>query len=257
RDLLDDIRRNVAPALAPSTRAIYERVGRLFCEFAERELGDPPIRDFRRVHIQRYLDWRRNNKLPRWGERRADDCRVSDRTLQKERTVLHTLFQRAVVLEIRDSNPVAQTRPIRSRRRIPRLPTPEQIEALIREIRDPMARLYAVTLVETGARGESEILRLRWDDVDLQNGRLRIYAPKTKTYRLVPMSSRLIQAYREHALRFRNGTTSDWVFHHVTARRRAKAGDRIKSLRRAIKEAATRAGLPPDFRVHDLRHWRI
>ena len=75
------------------------------------------------------------------------------------------------------------------------------------------------------------------------------------------MSRRLIQAYREHFLRFRNARynakTSEWVFHHVKNQRNARAGDRIKSMRRAIKEAAKRAGLPPDFHVHDLRHWRI
>src|SRR5690606_24447649 len=152
RDLLEDLREHVFPDLAESTRATYERTGSLFCDFAERGLGDPLVQDFRRVHIQRYLDWRRNNKQARWGDRRVSDRRVSDRTLQKDRTILHALFQRAVDLEIREGNPVAKTKPVAAKRRIPRLPSPEQIEALIQEMRGPMGRLYVLTLAETGGR---------------------------------------------------------------------------------------------------------
>ncbi len=40
-------------------------------------------------------------------------------------------------------------------------------------------------------------------------------------------------------------------------RGKAKAGDRIASLRRSFEKARKAAGLPSDFRQHDLRHRRI
>jgi len=261
RDLFEDFRENAYPDLKESTRATYEVVGWLFCEFAEKQLGNPKVPDFRGFHVQRYLEWRRNAKQSRYGEKTGGDRRVSIRTLQKDRTVLHRIFDRAVKLEIRESNPVTKTDPIKSRRRIPRLPTPEQVRALVEELSDPMARLYALTLVETGARSESECLRLRWEDVDFTKRRLWIRETKTNKPREVPISTPLLLALRAHFLRYRNarynGKTSEWIFHHVRNRRRAKAGDRIKSLRRSIQQAATKVGIDWDFHVHDLRHWRI
>jgi len=262
RDLLEYLRERVFPSLKDSTRATYELTGRLFCAFAEKELGDPLLQDYQGFHIQRYLDWRKSAKQLRWGEKNgARDRLVSKRTLQKDRTILHSLFQRAVDLEIREGNPVAKTKPVKAARRIPCLPSPDRVEALIEEMRGPMARLYAMTLAETAGRCESEILRLRWEDLDFEKGFLRVYATKTNKERKIPMSRRLAQAYKEHVLRYRDakygGKHTEWVFHHLKNQRHARAGDRIKSMRRAIQGAAKRAGITGDFHVHDLRHWRI
>src|SRR5690606_23639056 len=84
---------------------------------------------------------------------------------------------------------------------------------------------------------------------------------KDREGRWVPMSRRLQEAFREHFARYRfatyDGRRPEWVFHHTTTRRHHRAGDRITSMRRAFKAAARRAGLPPRFGQHDLRHWRI
>jgi site-specific recombinase XerD len=50
---------------------------------------------------------------------------------------------------------------------------------------------------------------------------------------------------------------SPWVFHHLYPRRRARAGQRIASLRRAFQAARDRAKLPSDMHQHDLRHRRV
>ena len=63
-----------------------------------------------------------------------------------------------------------------------------------------------------------------------------------------PRTPRLRQAMREHFARFRfatyDGQCAPWVFHHVTTRRQAKAGQRIGVLRRAFENGAERAKLP-------------
>jgi integrase len=75
------------------------------------------------------------------------------------------------------------------------------------------------------------------------------------------MTPRLDAAVREHMAAFRmatyEGTRSPWVFHHVRTRRHHGAGTRIGSLRNAFRNAAKRAGLPPEFHQHDLRHRRV
>ena len=43
----------------------------------------------------------------------------------------------------------------------------------------------------------------------------------------------------------------------MTDARGNRAGDRLRSLHRAVRAAAGRAKLPADFRRHDLRHRRV
>lgn len=120
---------------------------------------------------------------------------------------------------------------------------------------------------ETGSRCESEALHLRWENLDFEQGFIWIgsgrdgHRTKSGKGRWVPMTQRLREALRDHAASFRmavyGGARSPWVFHHPFARRRAEAGDRIGSLRRAFNAAATRAGLPAELHQHDLRHRRV
>lgn len=64
-------------------------------------------------------------------------------------------------------------------------------------------------------------------------------------------------ALRPVPLRYLRRPARPWVFHHVTTRRRAKAGQRIGVLRRAFENAVERAKLPADLHQHDLRHRRV
>ena len=71
----------------------------------------------------------------------------------------------------------------------------------------------------------------------------------------------LREALRDHAARYRlatyGGKRSEWVFHHETTRRHARAGERIGRLYRAFAGAGKRAELPEDLNQHDLRHRRV
>lgn len=93
----------------------------------------------------------------------------------------------------------------------------------------------------TGCRS-GEILRLRWDEV--KRGRLKLSRTKTGP-RSVPLST----AALEHLDRLRTNRRSAYVFP-------ASGGD--KPYRTSIDTAwhtlRARAGLPPDIRLHDLRH---
>lgn len=126
----------------------------------------------------------------------------------------------------------------------------------------PMLYLFVLLCAETALRPNSEALWLQWQDVDLEAGYLRVrserggHRTKTGKSRSVPISPRLAVALREHFVRFRF-SGSPWVFHHVTARRRARAGDRLGTLLHAFQNAACRAGLPAGLRPYDLRHTRL
>lgn len=110
------------------------------------------------------------------------------------------------------------------------------------------------------------MLYLQWGDVDLEAGFIGIvtgrngHRTKGGKSRWVPMTPRLREAMRQHFATYRlatyNGERTSWVFHHPYANRTAKAGARIRILRRAFDAAAKRAGLPPELHQHDLRHLR-
>ncbi|HSH75079.1 MAG TPA: tyrosine-type recombinase/integrase, partial [Longimicrobiales bacterium] len=110
----------------------------------------------------------------------------------------------------------------------------------------------------------SEALWLRWDDVDLEDGFLRVESvrkgrrTKSGKIRYVPLTDRLRSTLRSHFARYRfNDYGSPWLFHHVRRRRNATKGARITGLRRAFEGAVKRAELPLELNQHDLRHRRV
>ena len=113
---------------------------------------------------------------------------------------------------------------------------------------------------ETGARS-GELLQLEWSDIDFDrrfvsfaNDAQRGRHTKGRGSRTLPLSDAALRALRDHAAKFRLlALSSHYVFKHLRPDRDARPGDRIESLYRAFKRAATAASLPT-LRPHDLRH---
>lgn len=221
------------------------------------EIGDPTVESVQARHIKDFLAWRRVHRL-------RGTKPVSNRTLQKDRAVLHRLFALADKHEYREGNPVARTDRPKADPRDPVILIDEQFNKLLAECGDrPMLKLYVLTLGEAGLRCESEALWLRWDDVRLDEGSIRVtsgqngHRTKGGRSRFVPMTPCLLGAMREHFARFRLASSTPWVFHHEQTRRHHEAGARIKSLDSGFRGAAKRAKLPPELHQHDLRHRRV
>jgi len=84
-----------------------------------------------------------------------------------------------------------------------------------------------------------ELLRLRWDQVDLQTGVITIHHTKSGRIRHVPMNDLV-----RRVLRSRSGSEGP-VFRFL--------GDPVNDLKNSFRGAIRRAGIPP-CRFHDLRH---
>jgi integrase len=215
-------------------------------------------------HVQDFLFWRRTHSPG--GSRRPNP--LTPRSLAKDRAVLHSVFALAEVMEVTESNPVAKVPRAKGDAREPIILSQEEYEGLLAACGDrPMVRFYVLVLGETGVRCNSEALWLRWGDVDLKRGLLRVesvrkgWRTKSGKSRAVPMTPRLRAAARAHLARFSQATyegkRSPWIFHHLLTQRGAVAGERLNSLYRSFKRAAERAGLPGDLNQHDLRHRRV
>ena len=103
------------------------------------------------------------------------------------------------------------------------------------------ARPVVVVALQTGMR-LSEILGLRWEDVDFTRRCIRIERSKNNRPRKVPMNS----AVRELLLGIRGGE-SPFVF------TKTGSAERLRCVRTAFGTACRRAGLE-GLRFHDLRH---
>lgn len=269
-DLLELFEREQLPPLAKGTRDAYRDSLKAIRQFFITELADPSLERIRAKDVTAFLSWRRVHRLGelRGGAKRKKATTVSNRTLQKDRAVLHRVFAIAENLEYRDGNPVSRVDPPKADSREPVILSAAEYERLIAACSDrPLLELYVLTLGEAGLRCESEALRLRWDDVDLDGGFLWIstgregHRTKTGKGRHVPMTPRLAAAMRRHFAdrRFSSyaGERPDWVFHHPTTRGTHVSGARVGSLRHSFKKILEQAKLPTNLRQHDLRHRRV
>ncbi|MGQ0641207.1 MAG: tyrosine-type recombinase/integrase [Gemmatimonadaceae bacterium] len=259
--LFDLFERDELPARAKGTRDAYRDSLRPIRTYFVQQLGNPTIDRIHAKHIAQFLAWRR-------GTRAASSAPLTNRTLAKDRAVLHRIFAMAEQLEYRDGNPVSRVAAPKADGRDPVILSDEEYERLLAKCAErPTLALYMLTLGEAGLRCESEALQLRWEDVNLQDGFLWVssgregHRTKSGKGRWVPMTPRLCAAMREHfaACRFASydGTRPVWVFHHAVTRRRYRAGDRIKSMRDAFERLIVDAKLPEGLRQHDLRHRRV
>lgn len=122
--------------------------------------------------------------------------------------------------------------------------TREQYRAL-REAARKVPHFYLfVVLAYTTAGRATAILELTWDKIDFERGQIKLGTGerRTKGRATVPMTD----SAREVLMEFRKAAVSNFVIEY--------AGHPVRSVKRAFKAAAARAGLPKDVSAHWLRH---
>lgn len=182
-----------------------------------------PVAAIRRVDVQRYVTKR--------------SAEVSAHTVQKELNVLKHLLRLAVEWEV---VPFNHAQGVKS----PRVPAgrvrylqPTELQAVMEASPEWLRPIMAIA-VSTGMR-RSEILGLRWLDVDFRNGRLLLPQTKNGEGRIVYLN-RLASMVLESLV---PGRPTDPIFADVTPEQVSVAFARV----------CRKVGVA-DFRFHDLRH---
>ncbi|WP_028065793.1 tyrosine-type recombinase/integrase [Solirubrobacter soli] len=199
---------------------------------------------------------------------------ASPKTVRNVMTFLHSIFGLAVRKGWASHNPVEDAARPKRRRAGDANPdlqflTPAELDRVIdvipdhvvdKDARGPVIRLVLLAAGTTGLR-QSELLGLRWRDVDMRAQRLRVrnawvrseHSGEGKsdlsTKRSVPMTDRLTGELRAWRLRTVYSDDEDLVFGHPDL---GVPLDRTK-LSRKFKEACEEAGVRV-IRFHDLRH---
>ena len=134
--------------------------------------------------------------------------------MNKLLNVRHSIFKAASGEELVESNPVANVQRPKVERRRWRILEPSEVPRVSRAFADERARRVFLTLALTGLR-RSEIVVLRWRDVNLVEGTLRVIVSKSEEgERLVVLPASLVEALTEQFTSSPFRSDDDYVFCH-------------------------------------------
>jgi integrase len=238
RAWLDSRRHDLRPTTLHGYRGVVAR-------YVVPAIGAVPLRDLKPQHLQALYA-------------RMQDGGLSARTVRTVHVVLHRAFADAVLHQVLARNPCDAVRP-------PRLSPVEmatwdadQVAAFLRHVRasaDPETNVAVHVAAMTGMR-RGEVCGLRWDDIDLDAGTIRVTRtrvvvagevrdgePKTsRSRRVIDIDRFTVTALREWKLA--QPPSPDVVTQHPET-----LSDRFDAL---VKSS----GLPR-IRFHDLRHTHV
>ena len=167
--------------------------------------------------------------------------RITKAAVNRELAFMKTMFNLAVEWSWITVNPAQSVKLLKGETRRFRILSREEITGLIDAATEYLKPIL-IAAISTGMR-KSELLVLKWGNVDFARGFIRIEYSKNTESRNVPMSDHLKQAL----LPLRKGRgADDFVFSR-------EDGSQILCLKEAFNAGCRRAGIS-DFRFHDLRH---
>lgn len=169
---------------------------------------------------------------------------LKNSSCNKVLTILKHMFTKAVEWDMVESETLKRVRKVKllsdDSKRL-RFLSKEECQALINAC-DTYLKLVVVTALNTGMR-KSEVLSLKWDNVDLRHGFILLDVTKNGERREIPINETLRQSLQAITRRL----DIPYVFYdHVT-------GNRYMDIKRSFKTALRKAGIR-DFHFHDLRH---
>jgi integrase len=185
------------------------------------------------------------------------DSGLSPRTVQYIHVVLHRALKQALRWGLVVRNVAEAVDPPRVAKKEVTPLSPEQTRAFLQAARDDRLEALYVLAIHTGMR-QGELFNLRWDDVDLDAGVLRVRGTKTaRSRRTVTLSETALDALRsqlERQLGEIDKAGSLWRENGlVFATEIGTPLNRHNVTQRSFKLLLERAGLP-QIRFHDLRH---
>ena len=191
--------------------------------------GNAPLREITQQKIERYLTDS--------AETRGWNVASRNRYL----IMLKAVFTKAVEWGMLASSPAKPIEFLRGQEARTRFLTTEEIERLLAGASKRFRPLLVVAL-HTGMR-KGEIFRLRWPDIDFQNGLITVQKSKAGKRRSIPMDETVTEALRALPSRFAQGV----VFPSQTT------GEELTDVSNIFPLLCDKVGLE-GVRFHDLRH---
>jgi integrase len=176
---------------------------------------------------------------------------ASAKTVQLHLNLLHDVFKTARAEELVESNPVDGAERPKAKPKRWRILEPAEIRSVASKFTDEQARAIFLTLILTGVR-RFELQALRWRDVDLLEGVLRVAESKSEEgERAIAIAPALVEELERQFTRSAFNGNDEFVFCHPT--RGSKIDDQWYA--DEFRAALARAGITDYVRpFHDARH---
>ena len=196
--------------------------------------GRTPIGEISPYDIKEWRKWRAQH-VTRTGNL------ITKASLNRELAFMKTMFNLAVEWGWLKENSAEKVRLLRGEEKRLRILSREEITRLL-EASAVYLRPILIAAISTGMR-KGEVLDLKWEDVDFDNGFIRVERSKNAEARNVP----IIPFLRDTLFGLKHRRRpEDFVFVR-------EDGSRILCFKEAFRAACERAGIS-DLRFHDLRH---
>ncbi len=194
------------------------------------------------------------------------ECGLSPKTVRNVHGCLHAALEQAVKWNLVPRNVAAIAEPPRSRRHEIETLTTEQVKTLFQAIQGNRWEALLTLAVATAMR-QSELLGLRWSDVDLDTARVHVRRqldrdgtfsePKTaKGRRTIDLPTSIVAVMRQHRTRQleeRLLMGSDWEDNHLVFCTHAGRPLGHRNVIREYTKLLQSAGIP-HVQFHALRH---
>lgn len=236
----------------------YESYGRILRVHVIPTLGRVKLKNLNPLHLQTLY-------------RERLDSGLSSRTVQYVHVVMNRALKQAVRWGLLPRNVSEAVNPPKTHRKEMRPLSPEQARSLLQAAREDRLEALYVLALHCGLR-QGELFGLRWSDVDLEEGSLRVCrtlartkeggaaftVPKTaKSRRTVRLTNSAIESLKRHSERQAQEIVRvDTLYEDQGLVFASEVGtplNRHNVTQRSFKPLLRRSGLP-DIRFHDLRH---
>ncbi len=141
---------------------------------------------------------------------------------------------------------VTVSRP-KNKKTLPKVLSKEEVKKILNSLDNEKHKTILTVIYSAGLR-VSEVVRLKWEDIDSDRMLLRVKQGKGRKDRYTLLSDWCLQQLRDYFKSYR--INSKWVFPG------AKPGKHLtkRSVQRIFKKACKKAGISKDVSVHNLRH---
>ncbi len=222
------------------------------------QIGSIPLADLTSLDLQRFYKHRLDGGRVDRVEAKKKPKGLAPKTVRNIHQMIGSAYNLAIEQKLVTRNPTQGCALPKVEHKEMKTLTADQLSAFFQEARDSgVFALYYIDLT-TGLR-RGELLGLKWSDIDLEKGDLRVQRQigridgkiiemplKTKNaYRTLPLSADAIDVLMQQRRKTGN---SEWVFPSPTGGP-ISPDSVLHMLHRVLK----RAGLPK-VRFHDLRH---
>jgi len=211
--------------------------------------------------------------LPRWSSYRLKDVKavivedwlrslpLANGSKAKIRNLMHAIFNHAVRWEWHDRNPITMVRQSAKRQKVPVVLNIEQLKLLVENLKEPGKTAVLLDIL-TGLR-VSELLALKWSDVDFENLALHVtrsislqHVGPCKTeasQKPVPLDPELAEVLLMWRRQSPYPTDDDWIFASPASQGKLPYWS-FSVFRVYIRPALKAAGVTGKVGWHTFRH---